>query len=69
MCEDKFSSRMLLRRHQLKHGIGATCHCENCGKGYLQKYELDRHARKCFKPSMNSDNTIISEDLILNYES
>lgn len=48
ICNQSFHTRIILRRHIFKHGIGATCHCE-CGKAFLQRYELTRHQKYCTK--------------------
>jgi KRAB domain-containing zinc finger protein len=48
-CDKKFSVLQDLKRHGLKHGIGAKVFCQKCNKGYLQNYELVRHQNYCLK--------------------
>ncbi|XP_055911794.1 zinc finger protein 501 [Eupeodes corollae] len=42
-CDEKFTQRIKLRRHEVKHTGVYPFNCSKCSKGFVQEYFLTRH--------------------------
>ena len=50
VCYKQFSQRSSAWRHLKTHTGHRPHHCNECGQGFIQKYNLLRHVPKCKGP-------------------